>query len=625
MSEAYRILIVDDDPAQAEMVSEYLRLSGFNDLDHAADIHSLWEHLKDHPYDIILLDYKLPDGTGLDVLEQMASRGHSIPVVMVTGQGSERVAAQAIQRGAADYLLKSGEYLVTLPALVRKTIRAHQLKLSVERSLEQIRYQAMLLNNVRDAIVVWDMSGRITYWNPAAVAIFGWYAQERLGRPVAQYYLNTFNPPITLPKESDAPDQHVMRKYTNRDGKPIWVSSRVVALRDAEQQNRLLGYMDVSHDVSRRVEAEQALRDSEARYRAIVEDYQTELICRFQPNGTLTFINEVYCRYFNKPRQELLGMNFLFFIPEEERPRLVQHLVSFGPQKTVATLEHQVTLPDQGQHWLQRTDRAIFDDHGRIFEFQSMARDITDRKKLEAQIQAAQAHLVQAARLATIGEMASGIAHQIYNPLTTIIADAQILMRKLPPNRPGRDSAEAIEQAGWRLQQVVQRLLEYSRPSSEELSSLSVNDTIQSAISLVKAYIEETGCELEPRLGDGLPSVLGNPRQLESLWVNLLLLARDASLKTGDREIRILSFFDPSQGVVVEVHDHGQPVPADRLDSIFEPNFIGPTSGRGTGMELSLCREIVRQHEGQIRAIVVNAESELDHDTIFRVTLPAEV
>jgi signal transduction histidine kinase len=119
--------------------------------------------------------------------------------------------------------------------------------------------------------------------------------------------------------------------------------------------------------------------------------------------------------------------------------------------------------------------------------------------------------------------------------------------------------------------------------------------------------------------------VLGNPRQLESLWVNLLLLARDASLKTGDREIRILSFFDPSQGVVVEVHDHGQPVPADRLDSIFEPNFIGPTSGRGTGMELSLCREIVRQHEGQIRAIVVNAESELDHDTIFRVTLPAEV
>jgi len=318
-------------------------------------------------------------------------------------------------------------------------------------------------------------------------------------------------------------------------------------------------------------------------------------------------------------------MNFLFFIPEEERPKLVQHLVSFGPQKTVATLEHQVSRPDQGQHWLQRTDRAIFDDRGRIFEFQSMARDITDRKRLEAQIQAAQAHLVQVARLATIGEMASGVAHQIYNPLTTIIADAQILMRKLPPNRPGRDSAEAIEQAGWRLQQVVQRLLEYSRPSTEELSSLSVNDTIQSAISLVNPYIEEAGCDLEPSLGNGLPTVFGNPRQLESLWVNLLLLARDANLKAGERKISLTSFFDPSQGVIVEVHDQGLPIPADQLASIFEPNFIGPTSERGTGLELSLCREIVRQHNGQISAIVVDTESAIDRDTIFRVTLPAEV
>jgi PAS domain S-box-containing protein len=624
MSETYRVLIVDDDHAQAEMVSEFLRISGFSDLDHVADIHSLWSLLKDQPYDIIILDYKLPDGTGLDVLDQMASRGHHIPVVMVTGQGSERVAAQAIQRGAADYLLKSGDYLVTLPALIRKAIRAHQLKLSVERSLEQIRYQAMLLNNVRDAIVVWDMVGRITYWNPAAVALFGWSTDERLGRPVAQYYLTTFNPPISLPKESDAPDQHVVRKYTGRDGKPIWVSSHVVALRDVEQQNRPLGYMDVSHDISRRVEAEQALRESEARYRAIVEDYQTELICRFQPNGTLTFVNEVYCRYFGKARDDLLGMNFLYFIPEEERPKLVQHLVSFGPHKAVATLEHRVDLSSQELRWLQRTDRAIFDEHGHLFEFQSMARDITDRKRMEAQIQAAQAHLVQAARLATIGEMASGVAHQIYNPLTTIIADAQILMRKLPPDQPGRDSAEAIEQAGWRLQQVVQRLMEFSRPEVEAFSSLSINDTLHSAISLVSAHLEEAGCNLELDLGDGLPAVLGNPRQLESLWVNLLLLARDASLKAGDCSIRLVSALDPSPGVVVEVHDRGLPIPPEQLATIFEPNFIGPTSGRGTGMELSICREIVRQHDGQINAVVISAENAPDRDTIFRVTLPAQ-
>ncbi len=619
MSDAYRVLIVDDDTAQAEMVREFLRISGFPDVDLARDIRSMWQRLKDRTYDIVFLDYKLPDGNGLDVLEQMPARGYSLPVVMVTGAGNERVAVQSIQRGAADYLLKSADYLVALPALIRKTVSAHQLSISVERSLEQIRYQALLLSNVRDAVVVWDMTGCITYWNPAASALFGWSAEERLGRPVSQFYLPIFSPPITPPTESEAAGHHV-RKYINRDGKPIWVSSRITALRDSGQQNRLIGYMDVSHDITRRVEAEQALRESEARYRAIVEDYQTELISRFQPNGTLTFVNEVFCRYFGKSRDELLGMNYLYFIPEIERPKMVQHLVSFGPERPVATLEHQVNLPNQGLRWLQRTDRGIFDDRGRIFEFQSVGRDITDRKRMEAQIQAAQAHLVQAARMATIGEMASGVAHQIYNPLTTIIADAQILLRRLRPDQPGRDSAEAIEQAGWRLQQVVQRLMEFSRPAAEVLSLLSVNDTVQSAVSLVSPQIEADGCQLESYLDDGLPSVRGNPRQLESLWVNLLLLAKDASMDGQDHAIRIQSSSNSSGTIVVEVHDNGRPIPTDQLTTIFEPNFVGPAGGRGTGMELSICREIVRQHGGQI-----TVDSSPDRDTIFRVTLPVEV
>jgi len=199
-----RVLIVDDDFAQAEMVSEFLRISGYTHIDHVPDVRSVWHYLANsntagRPYDIILLDYKLPDGTGLDILDEMARRGYRIPAVMITGQGNERIAVQAIQHGAADYLLKGGEYLITLPALIHKTIQAHHLKISIERTQEQIRYQALLLNNVRDAVVVWDMSGLITYWNPAATSLFGWSAEERLGRPVAQIYLSSFSPPITLP------------------------------------------------------------------------------------------------------------------------------------------------------------------------------------------------------------------------------------------------------------------------------------------------------------------------------------------------------------------------------------------------------------------------------------------
>jgi PAS domain S-box-containing protein len=631
MSTPYRVLIVDDDPAQAEMVSEFLRVSGYPNIDHAADVHGAWQLLKDRHYDIVLLDYKLPDGNGLDVLDQMAEEGHNIPVVMVTGQGNERIAVQAIQRGAADYLMKGGEYLITLPALIHKTIQAHQLQLSIQRSQEQIRYQALLLNNVRDGVVVWDMNGLITYWNPAAATLYGWRAEERLGRPVAQIYLSAFSPSITLPRENETVGAHVVRKYIgtrsdSRQAKTLWVSSRVTTLR-SEDQTRVIGYMDVSHDITRNMETEQALRESEARYRAIVEDYQTELICRFKPNGMLTFANEVYCRYFGKSRDELLGMNFLYFIPESERHRLIQHFSTFGVHKPVGALEHQVYLPEHGMRWLQRTDRAIFDDHGRIFEFQSVGRDITDHKRMEAQIQAAQAHLVQAARLATIGEVAAGVAHQIYNPLTTIIADAQILLRSLPADEDGeesaaRESAAAIEQAGWRLQAVVQRLMEFSRPAPEGFTSLLVNDTIQSALSLVRDSLEAIGCRLEAQLSNDLPPVLGHAHQLESLWVNLLLLARDAvSTESGSRDDRLHSVNVRStaldSSVIVEVRDDGRPIPVDQLSTIFEPNFTGPTIGRGSGMELSICREIVRQHGGQI-----TADSAPQRDTIIRVTLP---
>ncbi len=526
MENVIRVLIADDDYSQVEMLREYLRRFGYKQTTHVASIQDLWIKINTQDFDILLLDYKLPDGTGLEVLRKIKEKDINLPVVMVTGQGNERVAVQAIQHGAADYLLKSGDYLLTLPSLIQKTIQTHQLEQSVQRSLSQINYQALLLSNVHDAIVVWDMEGKITYWNPAATMLFGWNETERLGQQISEVYLGYFTPKVTLP-DGEHSSPYILRKYNGADEKILWVSSCVSRLYNTEETgNELIGFMDVSHDITDRVLAEEALRNSEARYRAIVEDYQTELICRYTPTGNLTFVNEVFCRYFGFAREKLLGMNLLYFLPENERQRMVQHWTGFSSDKPAATLEHQVQLPGQGLRWLQRTDRAIFDQRGHIFEFQSVGRDITEHKRMEQQIKTAQSHLVQAARLTTIGEIASGVAHQIYNPLTTIIADAQILMRNLSPNTPGRESAEAIEQAGWRLQKVVQRLLSFSEPSASSFEILAVNETITQALSLVTDQISHAGIQIQLQLAQELPAIRANARQLENLWVNLLLLAR---------------------------------------------------------------------------------------------------
>lgn len=134
--------------------------------------------------------------------------------------------------------------------------------------------------------------------------------------------------------------------------------------------------------IRRRKRAEQALLASEKHYRAIVED-QTELICRHLPDFTITFVNEAYCRYFNRSREELIGQKFLTLVPENQWSGVKDYLSTLNRNNPVETHEHIVTTPDGELHWNRWTSRAIFDDNGELVEFQGVGRDITERRKAE--------------------------------------------------------------------------------------------------------------------------------------------------------------------------------------------------------------------------------------------------
>lgn len=492
MADSYHVLIVDDDAEHAEMVTEFLKISGPFMVDWAENVTALWGCLESNPYDIILLDYRMPDGNGLDALVEINNRNYKVPVIMITGQGNERVAVRAMQLGAVDYLIKGSNHLSTLPALIQKAIRAHQLQLSVQHSLEQIRYQALLLNNVRDAIVVWNTDGKITYWNPTAESLFGWRAGERLGCPVDECYLNGFSPALIPPAGDGTGTHEIERQCTTKFGEAIWVSSRVAALRDYGDGGRLIGYMDV-------------------------------------------------------------------------------------------------------------------------------ARDITPRKNMEVQMQAAQTRLNQSARLTAVGELAAGLAHHINNPLTAIIAEAQLLQQDLPEEHPGREAVKVIENSGWRVQRAVQRLLDFSRPVPGTPESVSIDQTIEDALALVGDPIRSMGIALQVDLVEQLPKVRGNARQFADVWVNLLLLARDATSKNPPHTIRLRSSAEPAGFVTVEVYDNGETIPPGDLKNVFEPNFLHPAGGRGTGIEFSICHEIITQYNGQF-----TVESTAENGTILRVRFRTE-
>jgi len=367
-----------------------------------------------------------------------------------------------------------------------------ELQRAIERSLEQIRYQALLLNNVRDAVVVWNVEGRITYVNPAAQTLFGWSKEKWLAMPV-ETYLQMFTPAVRIPHGEGTGGLKIERYFKTSGDQVTWVSSHIYALRDYGADGRLIGHMDV-------------------------------------------------------------------------------------------------------------------------------CRNITENKQMEAQVQVAQTRLIHAARLAAIAELASGVAHHVNNPLTTIIAESQILLHSLPQGHPGRDSAEAIEQAGWRVQKAVQQLLDFSLPAPNMVESLHINETITSALALVGDFIDASGVILQVDLDEHLPRVRGNPRQLIDLWVNLLMLAHWSATDERQHAISICSSAALGRKVRVEVSDDGEPLSPGELGSLYGANFLQTPRGRGTGVELALCQEIVRQHRGQICP-----ESSPNGVTILRVTLPAEV
>jgi PAS domain S-box-containing protein len=144
----------------------------------------------------------------------------------------------------------------------------------------------------------------------------------------------------------------------------------------------IVGRVCSFRDITLAQRSQEALRQSEARYRAIVED-QMELLCRYKPDGTLTFVNDAYCRYFNKKQEELIGRTFMPLIPDEEREEVKHYIASFNPENPINTIEHHVILPTGEIGWQQWSDRALFDEQGNLVEFQSVGWDITERKLAE--------------------------------------------------------------------------------------------------------------------------------------------------------------------------------------------------------------------------------------------------
>ncbi|NDJ52672.1 MAG: hypothetical protein GYB68_06260 [Chloroflexi bacterium] len=227
---------------------------------------------------------------------------------------------------------------------------------------------------------------------------------------------------------------------------------------------------------------------------------------------------------------------------------------------------------------------------------------VNDLQQSLRQHKSMEGHLVYAARLSAMGEMAAVVAHQINNPLTTILGDAQMLVQDIPEEDPSHVSAQAILRAGKRAQQVVSRILNMYR-RDDEIQEIDVNQSIQEAIMLVKNQLRAKSIDLELDLAPKLPSVSGIKGQLEDVWINILINAYDAITMGNQRDgtIRLDSrLIDDDTMIEVNISDNGPGVDVALLTHVFDPFFTTKPPGKGTGLGLYICRQIIDNHNGDM-------------------------
>ncbi|MEM7117638.1 MAG: ATP-binding protein [Chloroflexota bacterium] len=404
-----------------------------------------------------------------------------------------------------------------------------------------------------------------------------------------------------------------------------WLSLEVVRHEQAwpsEFVMRLQVLADLVGHILNRYETESALKKSETLFRAIVED-QTELICRFLPDGRLTFVNEAYCRYFNKTATELMGRSFMPFIPEEDRLVVEKVFSSLSITNPVITYEHRVGLENGDIRWMEWTDRAIFDEQGAFLEFQAVGRDITKAKEAEIGLKQLNGELATA--VAAKDQFLANMSHELRTPLHSILLKAEMLQRGIYAELSDRQkkSISVIEKSGRHLLSLINDILDLSKISAgqEELAITKVDIQVlcRETLQLVRQLAQEKQLKLFFNVDQDVIFIDADELRLKQILVNLLSNSIKFTPSGGRIGLDIVG--DVAQGVIcLSVWDTGRGIEPEKQARIFEPfaQVNDPFGKReGTGLGLALVKRLVDLHQG-----TVQVQSVVGEGSQFTIELP---
>ena len=373
------------------------------------------------------------------------------------------------------------------------------------------------------------------------------------------------------------------------------------------------------------IRQERALQEERARaqeYLAVVR----AVVVALDPDGRVQMINDLGRRMLGRDHSELVGRRWVALaVPEDRRAEvtgLFERMLA-GADDAPGTIEYEILTRDGARRLVSWQHAAIRDQHGAVIGILASGDDVTDRRRMEQRVREQEAELAHFLRLGTLGEMATGLAHELNQPLAAIKNFAQGCVRRMRAgNADPAELLKAIEQVNaqaTRAGEIIRRMRSFVRKREPVRAPMDVNQAIREVAELIARDVKRLGVSLELALDEHLPPALADMIQVEQVILNLARNGLDViALEPASARRRLTIRSGPGEqgSVMVSVSDTGRGIAPDQVESLFEPFYT--TKKEGLGMGLSISRSIIEAHHGRLWA-----EPNPDGGSVFRFTLPA--
>jgi two-component system NtrC family sensor kinase len=623
-----RVLVVDDEQSIRNMMRMTLELDGHQVI-LAEDGPTGLEMFKKESPDVVLLDVRLPRMDGREVLTRIKALDPDSEVIIITGHGDLEMAVECLRREASNFLTKPvGEELLSIS--LRRSLEKVALKKKVKQyttnletlvreanvELEQAyQFRENLIENSPDAIVSIRKGGSIIIFNSAAERMLGYKKSEVLGKmSIVDVYppgeakrimkdlrSKEFGGPGILQKR----EMVVVDKQGNEI--PVYLSAAILY-----QGGQEAGSVGIFTDLREMKKLERRLlRTLQLRDNLIENSPSATIYVR--KGGEIAIFNTAAEKLTGYRKEDVVGtMNIRKLYKPGEAEQIMKEMRSNNYGGPGIRQRREMVILDKDKNEIPvRLYAALLYEDGQAVGSVGIITDQRERKALERQ-------LLRSEKLASLGKLAAGIAHEINQPLTGVLTFAHLLKRKFQDDEPTRKDLEVIVRETTRIRGIVQGVLDFARETPMRKESRRIEQVLDQTLEIIVHQQRFFGITLNKEYDTSLPDVVIDSNLMEQVFMNIILNAVDAMKGAGTLTVRTRN---ADGWLEVDFIDSGCGMPEEILDKIFDPFFTtkDSTEGMGMGLGLAVSYGIVRNHNGDISVI-----SKLGSGTIFTVRLPLD-